>query len=160
MKNPEDAFRQLILASAPAAWAPVLVFGLHVIFSRVLGTYLVFPPLDIPMHFFGGMAIIYFFTYLFAAAAAFGFLGSPNRMALLLLSFFSACSSAVFWEFAEFLSDRYLGTQAQLGLNDTLSDMLLGIAGALVCLAVNRFRLPVVTGKVTRTQPEGHSGNA
>ena len=160
MKSPEDHLRQFMLASARASWAPVLVFGLHVIFSRVLGAYLVFPHLDIPMHFFGGMAIIYFFTYVFAAAAAFGFLGSPNRMVLLLLSFLAACSSAVFWEFAELLSDCYLGTHALLGLNDTLSDMLLGIVGALVCLAVSGFRLPIVTGTATRTPPEGQSGNA
>jgi hypothetical protein len=87
MKSPKDHLGQFILASARASWAPVLVFGLHVIFSRVLGAYLVFPHLDIPMHFLGGMAIIYFFTYVFAAAAAFGFLGSPNRMVLLFFPF-------------------------------------------------------------------------
>ena len=62
MKSPEDALEQLMLASARAAWPPVLVFDLHVVFSRVLGAYLVFPLLDVPMHFFGGMAIMYFFT--------------------------------------------------------------------------------------------------
>src|SRR5438128_1034684 len=138
MKRTKDGLTHLVSASSHAAWAPILVFGLHVIFSRVLGTYLLLPSLDIPMHFFGGMSITYFFSYVLAVAIPLGFLGSPNRMVLLLLAFFAACSSAVFWEFAEFLSDRFLGTHAQLGLNDTLSDMLLGIVGAVVYLTVNR----------------------
>jgi hypothetical protein len=37
----------------------------------------------------------------------------------------------VFWEFAEFTSDALFGTQAQLGLDDTMLDMALGIAGGL-----------------------------
>ncbi|PYV86514.1 MAG: hypothetical protein DMG05_19470 [Acidobacteria bacterium] len=160
MKRPKTALAVWVLTSSHGAWAPILVFGLHVIFSRVLGAYLAFPRLDVPMHFFGGIAITYFLGYAFAVAAAVGFLGSPNRTVLLLLVFFTACSAAVFWEFAEFLSDRFLGTHAQLGLNDTLSDMLLGMVGALVYLAANRFRLPVVSLTRIEPQPETARDNA
>ena len=40
-------------------------------------------------------------------------------------------TASVVWEFAEFTSDVFFGTRAQLGLDDTLFDMALGIAGGL-----------------------------
>jgi hypothetical protein len=42
----------------------------------------------------------------------------------------------VVWELAEWVSDRYLGTNAQLWLGDTLLDMLLGLTGGLMFVAV------------------------
>jgi len=54
--------KSTIAAPLRGAWAPVLVFGLHVFISPALNAYLLFPPLDIPMHFFGGVAIAYFFA--------------------------------------------------------------------------------------------------
>ena len=135
MMQTQNVLAEWILGtSRRAAWAPLLVFGLHVIFSRVVAGYIIFPPLDIPMHFFGGIAITHFLAYAFAVAAALGLLGSPNGLVFSLLTFFGACSTTVFWEFTEFLSDRVLGTHAQLDLEDTMSDMLLGILGALVYL--------------------------
>lgn len=44
-------------------------------------------------------------------------------------------TATVFWEFAEFVSDRFFGTHAQVGLEDTLLDMALGVAGGLAYLA-------------------------
>jgi di/tricarboxylate transporter len=50
------------------------------------------------------------------------------------------CAATVFWEFAEFLSDRYLGTHAQGALDDTLSDMLFGILGGTAFAAITGVR--------------------
>ncbi len=117
-----------------AAWAPIAVFGLHTV-SSFIGLYGVWPPLDIPMHFLGGIAITYFFGQAFRAAAEMDLLGRPAAILYRVTVFTLTCSSTVFWEFAEFLSDRYLGSHAQKGLEDTLGDMLVGILGALAFLA-------------------------
>lgn len=119
-----------------AGWAPTLVFLLHVVLSRVFGAYIRFPPLDIPMHFFGGLAIAFFFGRSYRAAERLGLLGQPARWLYFVMVPAWATTATVLWEFAEFLSDRYLGTRAQLGLEDTLGDMLLGCLGSLVFLAL------------------------
>jgi hypothetical protein len=38
---------------------------------------------------------------------------------------------AVFWEFAEYASDRLQGTHLNLGVEDTLHDLLMGMLGGL-----------------------------
>jgi hypothetical protein len=116
-----------------AAWAPVVVFGLHEISAR-LGFYGLWPPLDIPMHFFGGVAITYFFGHAYRAAEEMGLLGRPAEVVYRVTVFALTGSTTVFWEFAEFLSDRYLGSHMQGGLEDTLGDMLMGLVGGLAFL--------------------------
>ena len=117
-----------------AGWAPTGVFLAHVTASRVLGTYLVFPSLDVPMHLLGGAAIAWFFHRSLAVRECRPILGPLTGTAAALLSFAATCTAAVYWEFAEWLSDRFLGTHAQRGLDDTMLDMSLGIAGGLVLL--------------------------
>ena len=119
-----------------AAWAPALVFSLHVFISRALNAYLWFPPLDIPMHFFGGVAIAYFFGGCLRALPADAIAGGLRRWLVAAFVFALTCAATVFWEFAEFFSDRLFGTHAQLGLEDTLLDMALGVAGGLTYLAM------------------------
>ena len=116
-----------------AAWAPILVFGIHEVSAR-LGFYGAWPPLDIPMHFLGGIAIAYFFGQAYRAAEERDLLGWPGEILYVVMVFALTCSSTVFWEFAEFLSDRYLGSHMQNGLEDTLGDMLVGILGGLAFL--------------------------
>lgn len=117
-------------------WPAIAVFTLHVIASRFLHAYLRFPSLDIPMHFLGGAAIAYFFHRASLAASGHGILGPSHRGTHSVLVFALTSTAAVFWEFAEFLSDRFFGTHAQLGLEDTLGDMLLGICGGITLLGV------------------------
>ena len=133
----------LIASVRLAGWAPLTVFLAHVTASRILGTYLVFPSLDVPMHLLGGAAIAYFFRSSLCARESRPIVGALTETAATLFSFTATGLAAVFWEFAEWLSDRYLGTHAQLGLDDTLLDMLLGIAGGLalvVALAARSTR--------------------
>jgi hypothetical protein len=114
-----------------AGWFPTLVFLLHVFVSRVVNGYILYPPLDIPMHFLGGVAIAFFFSRCLAMVPEGVISGVPRHFAQALLVFALTCTATVFWEFAEFLSDRLFGTRAQLGLEDTLLDMALGVAGGL-----------------------------
>ncbi len=119
-----------------AGWAPVLVFLLHVFISRVVNGYILYPPLDIPMHFFGGVAMAYFLAKCFTALPEDTIARSLRPIAETVFVVSLTTTSSVIWEFAEFTSDTVFGTHAQLGPDDTLLDMALGIAGALVYVAM------------------------
>ena len=110
-------------------WPPLFVFLLHVFISRVLNGYIIYPPLDIPMHFFGGVAIGYFFSGCFASVPKGAVEPTWRPLVHLVLVISLTATASVFWEFAEFTSDALFGTHAQLDLDDTLLDMALGIAG-------------------------------
>jgi hypothetical protein len=112
-----------------AGWAPILVFLLHVFISRVLNGYILYPPVDIPMHFFGGVAMAYFLGASFAALPSDAVRGDLRAVAQFVLVVSLTATASILWEFAEFTSDAFFGTRAQLGLEDTLLDMALGIAG-------------------------------
>ena len=128
--------RWLATAVRVAGWAPLAVFSAHVLASRLLGTYRVFPSLDVPMHLVGGAAIGYFFWRSLGIRESRPVIGALTITTASLLSLAATGTTTVFWEFAEWLSDRYLGTHAQDGLNDTMLDMLLGFVGGLALLTV------------------------
>lgn len=117
--------------SREAAWAPTILFLLHVLASRVFNGYDYLPWLDKPMHYLGGVAIAFFFHRASVNASRFGVIGGFHRLTHLLLVFALVSTTTIFWEFAEFINDRFFGGQAQLGLEDTLLDMFLGIVGGL-----------------------------
>jgi hypothetical protein len=92
------------------------------------------------MHLLGGVAIAYFFSSCFAALPE-GLMAKEFRWIAEILCVASlTATAAVFWEFAEFTSDRLFGTGAQKGLDDTLLDMALGILGGLMYLLFARSR--------------------
>jgi len=98
--------------------------------------------LDHLLHFLGGASIAYFlygFIALLPSQAA-----SISKWVHYLLAFTSACTAAVFWEFAEFASDQFLGTAIQQSLSETVLDLLFGVLGATATLlAVVAVRLLV-----------------
>lgn len=119
----------------------IAVFCIHVIASRMFHAYERFPSLDIPMHYFGGAAIAFFFDRASIAASERGIIGPFHRTTHTVLVFALTCTTTVFWEFAEYLVDYFFHTNAQPGLDDTLADMLLGICGGITLLVV-RFYFP------------------
>jgi hypothetical protein len=125
----------LVASLFKAGWAPAAVFVLHVLASRVFFLYVAYPATDIAMHFLGGIAISFFFWRAGSLASRAGVIGAVNRVGLGVITFGLTGAAAVFWEFTEYASDRYLGTTAQLGLADTLKDMFFGIAGGVVFLS-------------------------
>jgi len=130
--GPVDLMNVLVESLRRAGWAPALVFAAHMILWRGVGAYEAFPPLDTPMHLLGGLAIAFFLWTAYSIAARSGALGQPNSTAIAALTLTSTVASAVLWEFAEYLSDRYLGTNTQKGLEDTLLDLLLGLVGGAI----------------------------
>src|SRR5262245_9177136 len=113
-------------------WAPVLVFATHAIIGGVLDAYQWWPPIDVPMHFAGGLSMAFFISRSFQA------LPRPmvprGRLAILelLLVVSLTATAAVFWEFGEFFVDRVVGVNVQIGLANTIKDMALGIGGSVV----------------------------
>jgi hypothetical protein len=105
-----------------------------------LGTYRAFPSLDVPMHLLGGAAMAHFFRRSLQVPQSRVVVGALTAAAIGLFSMAATGTATVIWEFAEWSSDRLLGSHAQLGLDDTLLDMLLGMAGGLAVLAARVAR--------------------
>jgi hypothetical protein len=96
--------------------------------------YYFYPWIDIPMHFWGGMTTGMFFIWLFYYS---GRLAYPNfsRPILLLLVISFGALIGVGWEFFEFSFDTLIAQRthwpsAQLGIRDTMSDLLMDLLGA------------------------------
>jgi len=117
-----------------AAWAPLSVFIFYAVAAKSFNVYLIYPWLDIPTHFCGGLAITYF--YLAASLHAQVLIGRISRVVQLLLSLGMTAITAVIWEFLEYSSDIMLGTKMNLGVSDTLSDLFFGLLGGLVMVVV------------------------
>jgi hypothetical protein len=129
---------QWILATLrESAWAPLSVFGFY-LFGLALDLYDIYPPLDIPTHFMGGMAITYFFRS--AIYHSQKFVGEIPLPIHIVLAFTGTGTTTVLWEFYEYIMDRFFGTQTMHGLNDTLLDMFVGLLGALVLSLFYRRR--------------------
>ncbi|MES2152209.1 MAG: hypothetical protein V4508_20720 [Pseudomonadota bacterium] len=116
-----------------AAWAPLTVLALFAIASLGFDAYGLYPWLDIPTHFLGGMAMGYFF--LAAIGQAQLALGPIDPLIQRLLAIGLTGMTAMSWEFLEFASDQLLGTTMNYGVQDTLSDLFFGLLGGLVVLA-------------------------
>jgi di/tricarboxylate transporter len=91
-----------------------------------------------PTHFVGGIAITYFFRVGIVHAQE--FIGRIPRSIQLVLSLGLTAVTAVVWELLEFLSDITFGTHMNLGVSDTLSDLLFGLLGALVVVVAGSLR--------------------
>ena len=122
-----------------AAWAPVLVFSIHLVALWGFDIYRHFPEFDIPMHFAGGVAIAHFFGMSYRTAAQRRLLGEPSAVMFPPMILGLTSLAAVVWEFAEFIADRQFGTHSQPSLADTLLDLLLGLLGGAVWIVGNHL---------------------
>lgn len=137
MNNTQEQMNWIVITLRESAWAPVGVVVIYLI-GFIFGWYDFFPPLDIPTHFLGGVAITYF--YRSAIRNSQKFLGDIPFAVQVVFAFTATGTTTIFWELGEFLSDHFLGTQHVFGLNDTLKDMFFGILGALLLSLLYRKR--------------------
>ncbi len=114
-----------------SAWAPIGVFVVYLV-AKAFDAYLLYPALDIPTHFLGGVAIAY--LYRSAIANSQKLVGSIPLPIQILLTLTCTATTTILWEFFEYSSDYFLRTSMILGLEDTLKDMFLGLLGGAVLL--------------------------
>ena len=131
--------------TAGGGWIPFLVFTAHLLLSRVLYLYKLWPSIDIPMHFLGGVAIAFFVSRCFQLMPRVSVKRSRVVLLELLLIGSLTASAAVFWEFAEFSYDQLFGTNIQISLANTMQDMAMGILGAIVFILIRIRQLRVGT---------------
>ena len=137
MNNTAKLSAWIVTTLREAAWAPISVVVFYLI-GFFLGWFDVIPPLDIPTHFMGGVAITYF--YRSAIRNLQKLLGDIPFVIQVILAVTATGTTAVLWEFAEYISDYFLRTHHVFGLNDTLKDMFFGLLGALVLSLFYRKR--------------------
>lgn len=112
-----------------SAWAPLCVI-LFYVFGLSVHLYDVYPLMDIPSHFMGGVAITYF--YRSAIRNSRELLGETPYPIQVLFAFTLTGTTTIFWEFYELVTDFYFGTSKIRGLEDTLTDLFVGLLGALI----------------------------
>ena len=137
MKNKQLWIDWILATLRESAWAPMGIFIFYVI-GLALHLFKIFPPLDIPTHFMGGVAI----TYLYRSAIwnSQKFLGDIPIPIQILFAFTATGTTTVFWEFYENLMDHFFRFQMVRGLEDTLVDLVLGLSGALALSLFYRKR--------------------
>jgi len=108
---------------------PMTVLLAHLIASKVLNLYIIFPNLDIPFHYVGGLSIAYTSAQILAHLEKGNTSIAMNKMIFLVLIFSLTATATVFWEFVEFIGDQLLGTNIQISLANTMQDQLMGILG-------------------------------
>ena len=120
-----------------AAWAPILVF-LFYRAAHLLQLFTLFPPLDIPTHFLGGVAMTYFYRVAIRNAQKLvGAIPFPIQM---IFAFTCAGTTTIFWEFYEYIFDFFFDTRMGRGVTDTIVDHFAGLLGALVFTLLYRQR--------------------
>lgn len=127
----------ILVTLRESAWAPLSVIGFY-IFGLALRLFDSYPPLDIPTHFFGGVAITYFFRS--AIRNSQKFLGEIPLLIQVLFAFTCTGTMIIFWEFYENILDFVFKAHNVLGLSDTLKDMTIGLLGALALTSFYRRR--------------------
>ncbi len=112
-------------------WMPIIIFLAHEICAHIVDGYRRWPAIDIPLHFAGGVAIAFFISGALSTCGNHGVIRRPDWIIHLVVVFGMTCAAAVFWEFAEWTADHTIGTQCQLGLDDTIGDILNGVLGGI-----------------------------
>lgn len=126
-----QALMTWIKSTLRRSWIGLLiVLAFWAIAAKAFNAYVRFPWLDMPTHFAGGLAIGNFFWA--AIDESKSSVGVTPRLIQALCVIGLTALSAVCWEFAEFLSDTFLHSHLNLGVQDTLSDLFFGITGGVM----------------------------
>ena len=137
MDNKQQLVNWMRVTLREAAWAPLSIIAFYVI-ALALHLFDLFPPLDIPSHLLGGVALTYFFrSGIKNSQSIVGDIPLPIQI---IFAFTCTGTTIIFWEFYENLLDLFFGTHVVRGLEDTIVDMFLGLLGALVLTVFYRQR--------------------
>ena len=129
MQSKSQFINWIFITLKESAWAPLSVFGFY-LFGLAFHLFDLFPPLDVPTHFMGGVAITYF--YRSAIRNSQKFAGDIPLPIQIIFAFTCTGTTTVLWEFYENIMDHFFGFHMVRGLEDTIVDLALGLSGALV----------------------------
>lgn len=121
-------------------WLPMFIFAAHVFVSRVLHGYILFPSLDIPMHYLGGLSMGYSSFLALAFLQQHKIISPLDKAVAWVFVFTLVTTIAVFWEFAEFSMDQLIGTNLQLHLPNTMQDLFMGMLGAVTIIGYKMIK--------------------
>jgi hypothetical protein len=107
---------------------PLAVFLIHQVVKGA-GIYERFPNTDILFHYIGGLSIAYTASKVLFHLEPMKLTTLLERIIFLLFIISLTSMAAVSWEFAEFISDRFLHTNLQPSIANTMQDQFLGILG-------------------------------
>jgi len=120
-----------------AAWAPLSIFGSYLL-ALAFHLFNLFPPLDIPFHFLGGVVITYFYRSVVKSSQK--LVGEIPFPIQVLFAFTCTATTTILWEFYENILDFFFGTHVVRGLQDTIMDLFIGLLGAFVFSVFYRRR--------------------
>jgi hypothetical protein len=137
MLNQQRLVNWILASLREAAWAPLAVLGFYAL-GLTLGLFKLFPPLDIPVHFMGGVMITYF--YRVAIRNSQKLVGEIPFPIQVLFAVTCTGTTTILWEFFENISDTLVGTHMVRGLQDTIVDLFGGLMGAFVLSLIYKRR--------------------
>ena len=123
MENKNKFTHWIISTLRESAWAPLSVVGFYSV-GLALHLFDIYPPLDIPTHLMGGVAITYFYRSVIRNSQK--LVGDIPLPVQVIFAFTCTGTTTVFWEFYENFADHFLGTHMVRGLEDTIMDLILG----------------------------------
>ena len=135
----QNKFINWIIATLKeSAWAPLSVVAFYFV-GLWLHLFDMYPPLDIPTHFMGGVAITFFYrSAIWNSQKIVGDIPLPIQI---LFAFTATGTTTVLWEFYENFMDRFFGFHMVRGLEDTIVDLILGLSGALILSLLYRTKI-------------------
>lgn len=95
------------------------------------GIYNLFQDIWMILHFLGGASISYMSILFLRFFKEERIIEIKNKFVAVFIIVSVVSLFAVFWEFYEYLADSFLGTFYQLGLEDTLLDLVMGLFGGI-----------------------------
>src|SRR5829696_9724473 len=137
MINKSQLFGWIMNTLREAAWAPLSVFVFYLV-ARSIQLFQLFPLLDIPTHFVGGVVITYF--YRVAIRHSQKLVGEIPFPVQMLFAFTCTGTTTIFWEFYEYIFDFFFHTRMVRGVTDTIVDFFVGLLGALAVSLFYRRR--------------------
>ena len=137
MPNKQRLATWMVDTLREAAWAPLGVLGFYVL-GLAFRLFKLFPPLDIPVHFLGGVVITYF--YRSAISHSQKIVGEIPFPIQVVLAITCTGTTTILWEFYENILDFFAGTHMVRGVQDTILDLFVGLLGALTLSLFYRRR--------------------
>ncbi len=116
-----------IIETCIAITSVFIVNTLAIIFN----IYEIFPPIDIPLHIGGGIAVGYMF---FVLVKLFDI--APSKIILLAFSWIILVT--ISWEAFELIVDRLTGSNVYGDILDTIGDIINGIIGCIIVVIIKK----------------------